>query len=57
MLKTYQNIDWTYPKNYNMNNNIHPSRHHSFYDDSIIPYEFIDQLIQTFFHSGTDYDS
>jgi hypothetical protein len=41
MLRKYQNIDWTNPKNYTLNNNIHPSRAGSFYGKSIDPYEVI----------------
>jgi hypothetical protein len=41
MLRKYQNIDWTDKKNYNLNNNIHPSRKNSFYGNSINPYEVI----------------
>jgi len=41
MLTKYQNIDWTNPSNYNLNNNIHPSRNNSFYGYSINPYEVI----------------
>ena len=41
MLRKYQNIDWTDRSNYNLNNNIHPSRKNSFYNCSINPYEVI----------------
>jgi hypothetical protein len=41
MIPKYQNIDWTNPKNYNLNNNIHPSRKNSFYNQSINPYDVI----------------
>jgi len=41
MLHKYQNIDWTNKNNYNLNNNIHPSRKNSFYNNSIDPYEVI----------------
>lgn len=41
MLRKYQNINWRDPSNYNLNNNIHPSRKHSFYGESINPYEVI----------------
>ena len=41
MLQKYQNIDWRSPINYNLNNNIHPSRKNSFYGKSIDPYEVI----------------
>jgi len=41
MLSKYQNIDWTNQENYNLNNNRHPSRHNSFYGNSINPYEVI----------------
>lgn len=41
MLKRYENIDWTNPINYNLNDNIHPSRKNSFYGISIDPYELI----------------
>lgn len=41
MLHRYENIDWTDSKNYNLNNNAHPSRKNSFYGKSIDPYEVI----------------
>lgn len=41
MLPRYQNIDWTNNINYNLNNNIHPSRKNSFYGFSINPYDVI----------------
>jgi len=41
MLQKYQNIDWTNSDNYNLNNNIHPSRKNSFYGSSINPYDVI----------------
>jgi hypothetical protein len=41
MLPRYQNIDWTNMDNYNLNNNIHPSRNNSFYGYSINPYDVI----------------
>jgi hypothetical protein len=41
MLHRYQNIDWKNKKNWNLNNNIHPSRKNSFYGMSINPYEVI----------------
>ncbi len=41
MLSKYQNIDWTDPKNYSLNNNNHPSRKNSFYGNSINPYNVI----------------
>jgi hypothetical protein len=41
MLPRYQNIDWTNPANYNLNNNKHPSRKNSFYNSSINPYDVI----------------
>jgi hypothetical protein len=41
MLRKYQNIDWRNKNNYNLNNNIHPSRNKSFYNNSINPYEVI----------------
>jgi hypothetical protein len=41
MLPRYQNIDWTNNFNYNLNNNIHPSRENSFYGYSINPYDVI----------------
>ncbi len=41
MLSKYQNIDWRDSNNYNLNNNIHPSRKGSFFGNSIIPYEVI----------------
>jgi hypothetical protein len=41
MLPKYQNVDWTNSNNYNLNNNIHPSRKNSFYGYSINPYDVI----------------
>jgi hypothetical protein len=41
MLPRYQNIDWRDQSNYNLNNNIHPSRENSFYGYSINPYDVI----------------
>lgn len=41
MLPKYQNIDWKNKNNYNLNNNIHPSRNKSFYNYSINPYDVI----------------
>lgn len=41
MLPKYQNIDWTDVNNYNLNNNLHPSRKNSFYGNSINPYNVI----------------
>jgi hypothetical protein len=41
MLPKYQNVDWTNINNYNLNNNIHPSRKNSFYGYSINPYDVI----------------
>jgi len=41
MIPKYQNIDWTNHNNYNLNNNIHPSRKNSFYGYSINPYDVI----------------
>jgi len=41
MLPKYQNIDWTNPYNYNLNNNEHPSRKNRFYGKSINPYDVI----------------
>jgi hypothetical protein len=41
MLPKYQHIDWTNKNNYNLNNNIHPSRKNSFYGYSINPYDVI----------------
>lgn len=41
MLRKYQNIDWTNVSNWKLNSNMHPSRHHSFYGNSINPYEVI----------------
>lgn len=41
MIPQYNNIDWTDSKNYNLNNNIHPSRKNSFYGNSINPYDVI----------------
>ncbi len=41
MLSKYQHIDWTDFTNYNLNNNLHPSRDKSFYNNSINPYEVI----------------
>ena len=41
MLPRYQNMDWKDSKNWNLNNNMHPSRQHSFYGSSINPYDVI----------------
>jgi hypothetical protein len=41
MIRKYQNINWRDPNNYNLNNNIHPSRTNSFYGESLNPYELI----------------
>jgi len=41
MIPKYQNIDWTNSINYNLNNNMHPSRTKSFYGYSINPYDVI----------------
>lgn len=41
MLPRYQNVDWTNPANYNLNNNKHPSRKNSFYNSSINPFDVI----------------
>ena len=41
MIKKYQGIDWTDKKNWNLNNNKHPSRKNSFYGNSLLPYELI----------------
>ena len=41
MLRRYQNINWNDKKNWNLNNNHHPSRNNSFYGNSINPYEVI----------------
>jgi hypothetical protein len=41
MLPKYQKIDWTNPMNYDLNNNMHPSRKNSFYGYSIHPYDVI----------------
>ena len=34
-------LDWKDKNNYNLNNNNHPSRNNSFYENSINPYEVI----------------
>jgi hypothetical protein len=41
MLQKYQGIDWRDPSNHFMNGQQHPSRHNSFYGQSIDPYEVI----------------
>lgn len=41
MLKKYQNINWYDTKNYNINNNKHPSRANSYFGESINPFEVI----------------
>jgi hypothetical protein len=41
MIPKYQNINWRDSINYNLNNNIHPSRKNSFYGCSINPYDVI----------------
>jgi hypothetical protein len=41
MIPKYQNIDWTNNNNYDLNNNMHPTRKNSFYGYSINPYDVI----------------
>lgn len=41
MIPKYQNIDWSNPINYHLNDNRHPSRYKSFYGYSINPYDVI----------------
>jgi hypothetical protein len=41
MIPRYQKVDWTNNTNYNLNNNVHPSRENSFYGYSINPYDVI----------------
>ena len=41
MISKYQGINWTDKKNWNINNNLHPSRNNSFFEKSLIPYELI----------------
>ena len=41
MLNQYKNIDWTNSIYYNINNNKHPSRHKSFFGNSLDPYEVV----------------
>jgi hypothetical protein len=41
MLPRYQGIDWTDKNNYNLNDNIHPSRQNSNFNYSINPYDVI----------------
>jgi hypothetical protein len=41
MLPRYQNIDWRNEANYNLNENLHPSRKNTYYGYSINPYDVI----------------
>lgn len=41
MLRKYENVDWRNEKNYNLNDNQHPSRKNRFFGTSINPYEVI----------------
>lgn len=41
MLPIYKNIDWTNPKNHNLNNNQHASRKNGLFGSSINPYDVI----------------
>ena len=41
MLHRYQGINWRDKKNWLMNDQKHPSRHNSFYGNSINPYEVV----------------
>jgi hypothetical protein len=41
MIRKYQKIDWKNKNNYNLNNNKHPTRNNSFYNNSLNPYELI----------------
>ena len=41
MLEKYKNIDWLDKNNWNLNNNLHPTRKNTFYGNSINPYEVI----------------
>ena len=52
MLPKYQNIDWKNNDNYNLNNNIHPSRKNSFYGYSINPYDVI--FHKWYWHNSSD---
>ena len=52
MLKRYNNIDWNDKNNWNMNNNKHPSRKNSFFNNSINPYEVI---FHKWFWHGSEY--
>jgi len=52
MLPKYQNIDWKNNNNYNLNNNIHPSRKNSFYGFSINPYDVI--FHKWYWHNSND---
>ena len=50
MIRKYQGLDWTDKKNWNLNNNKHPSRKNSFYGNSLLPYELI--FHKWHWHSG-----
>jgi TonB-dependent SusC/RagA subfamily outer membrane receptor len=52
MLPKYQNIDWLNDANYNLNNNLHPSRKNTFYGYSINPYDVI--FHKWFWHERDD---
>jgi len=51
MLPRYQNVDWTDANNYQLNNNMYPSRKNSFYGNSINPY---DVIFHKWYWHGTD---
>jgi hypothetical protein len=41
MLKRYRRVDWRDKKNWNLNNNLHPTRKNSYFGKSINPFEVI----------------
>jgi len=41
LLYKYQDIDWTDKKNWNLNNNKHPSRRHTYDGIDIHPFEVV----------------
>jgi hypothetical protein len=57
MLHKYQNIDWLDEKNWNLNDNRHPSRHNSFYGHSINPYEVIFHKWYWHYDKNLSYDN
>jgi len=56
MLPKYQNIDWSNPINYNLNNNKHPSWKNSFYGHSINPYDVIFHKWYRHMHANVNFE-